>query len=110
MTQLAALRELAEKVAAGIWDWEQDYADWDSQYMPDIGTCRLAYIGSLNAAKALHEAVLPGWRARLDIGKRFRCWVISPTNVKIDEYADNPARAWLLAIIRARASELEAET
>ena len=56
---------------------------------------------SLDAALALHEALLPGWRARLDIGRRNRCWVISPDNRKLDAYATTPARAWLLAILRA---------
>ena len=73
----------------------------------------LAYFGSLDAALRLHEALLPGWeyalygpndsyhlhqaqletpamRAALDIG-------FSP----ISGEAESPARAWLLAILRA---------
>ena len=73
----------------------------------------LAYNGSLDAALRLHEALLPGWeyalygpndsyhlhqaqletpamRAALDIG-------FSP----ISGEAESPARAWLLAILRA---------
>lgn len=67
------------------------------------GWAELAYFGSLDAAKALHEAVLPGWE-----------WHLGPSNAKIYPYngsplkswsgmADTPARAWLLAIIRALA-------
>lgn len=63
--------------------------------------CLDAYIGSLDAAKDLHDAVLPNYRARIDIGKRFRCWIISPSNAKMDAYSDSPARAWLIAIIKA---------
>lgn len=59
----------------------------------------------LNAAKALHEALLPGWE-----------WILGPSNAKIYPYsgsplkswsgmADNPARAWLLATLRAYRSQ-----
>ena len=61
----------------------------------------MAVDGSLDAAKALHDAVLPGWE-----------WHLGPSNAKVYPYngnpgrswvgmADNPARAWLLAILRA---------
>lgn len=60
-----------------------------------------AFDGSLDAALRLHEALLPGWRARIDVGRRFRAWEISDQNAKIDAYAENPARAWLLSILRA---------
>lgn len=57
--------------------------------------------GSLDAALRLHEALLPGWE-----------WHLGPSNAKIYPFnrsplkswsgmADNPARAWLLAILRA---------
>ena len=58
-----------------------------------------AYTGSLDAAKRLHDAQLPGWD-----------WCVMPTGVSvysaednspIDADIDNPARAWLLAILRA---------
>lgn len=64
-------------------------------------TVCLAHEGSLDAAFALHEVLLPGWRARLDIGQRNRCWMISPGNRKLDAYSSTPARAWLLAVLRA---------
>ena len=59
--------------------------------------------GSLNDAMALHEALLPGWE-----------YLLSASNAKVFPYngtagaavkygmADNPARAWLLAILRAK--------
>lgn len=46
-------------------------------------------------------AVLGECRARIDIGRRFRAWIISPENEKIDAYSNSPARAWLIAIIKA---------
>jgi hypothetical protein len=57
--------------------------------------------GDLNAAKALHEAVLPDHRARLDVGNKYRAWIITPDNDKFDAYSTNPARAWLIAILKA---------
>jgi hypothetical protein len=59
------------------------------------------YDDDMNAVLSLLPGVLPGWRVRLDIGRRNRAWVISPENQKLDEYADIPARALLLAILSA---------
>ena len=61
--------------------------------------------GSLDAAKRLHDVLLPGWE-----------WHLGPSNAKIYPYngsplrswsgmADNAARAWLLAILRALEKE-----
>jgi hypothetical protein len=66
-----------------------------------------AYNGDLNAAKELHEAVVPEWRVTHAFG------LISGEmatfnlthNEKISTYVSaksvNPARAWLIAIIEA---------
>jgi hypothetical protein len=72
------------------------------------GVCA-AFDGSTDAALSLLASVLPGWRARIDIGRKFRAWVISEQNVKIDAYGPNPARAILLAIIRALIAQAEAK-
>ena len=76
--------------------------------------CRHAFKGSLDAAKALHEALLPGWKKNMaftefadgsgavtmfgpmpcDAGK----WDFAP---KFEARGDTQARAWLLAILRA---------
>jgi hypothetical protein len=72
----------------------------DANYGVGETVCR-AFHGSLDAAKALHDALLPGWE-----------WHLGPSNAKVYPYngsplkswggmADNPARAWLLAILRA---------
>jgi len=57
----------------------------------------LAYDGSLDAAKALHEAVLPGWGfAVTQVGANIE----GPMEAYSDD-ARTPARAWLICIIRA---------
>jgi hypothetical protein len=98
----ALIKSLA-KVEAGEWDWRIDWADWDCSSMPSINDCKNAYNGSLDAAKALHEAVLPEWHwnvskdgvARIVIPSRLRT---IPTVGRSDS---SPARAWLIAILKA---------
>lgn len=73
-------------------------------------TAYKAFGGSLDAAKALHEALLPGWKW----GRQWssHMWV-EPNDMpgRSDRFygeeidASNAARAWLLAVLRA----LEAE-
>lgn len=70
--------------------------------------CLAAYHGDLNAAKALHEALIPGAHWHLDenedrgyvAGVFFGNWH--------EGVAKTPARAWLLAILRAYAAQQEA--
>jgi hypothetical protein len=60
-----------------------------------------AYDGSLDAAKALHDAVLPGWFWSIDSED---CGVCLYTHLLDDAVLgadDNPARAWLIAILEA---------
>lgn len=71
----------------------------NGQYWPSRDVMK-AFDGSLDAAKALHEALLQGYD-----------YVLSHTNGGLtihadvggeaDAFADNPARAWLLAILKA---------
>lgn len=60
--------------------------------------------GSLDAAKALHDALLPGWDYRIETGRRDVKARVSQTHL-LSYYdpssADTPARAWILAILRA---------
>ena len=60
--------------------------------------------GSLDAAKALHEALLPGWG-----------WTVSADGASVygddpkvydGDDARSPARAWLLAILKAYRASL----
>jgi hypothetical protein len=76
-----------------------------------------AFHGSLDAAKALHDAMLPGWNVKTihqfeaghwhvaiyqPMGEAWPKWTQYPSHEAVN---DDPARAWLLAILRA----LEAE-
>ena len=60
-----------------------------------------AYAGSLDAAKRLHEAVLPGWEWRLRDAGRAWVWRTLTDQKYSDGDTDITARAWLLAILRA---------
>ena len=78
-----------------------------------ILTARDAYGGSLDAAKKLHDILLPGWGWTLNAtsgtsGKYAQdatVDVINPFRV-FGANAVTPARAWLLAILRAYRAEL----
>ena len=60
-----------------------------------------AYHGSLDAALALHEALLPGWRWDLDAACNAGVWNSCDLLPAITGEANTPARAWILAILRA---------
>lgn len=94
MNKLEALKELEGKILEDKFAWRlrQD-AD-----LPETITYG-AFEGSLDAAKALHEAVLSGCIWRLTPN---RCVIMDVHGCLASvRNADNPARAWLLAIIRA---------
>ena len=126
MTRKEALAELIAKVEAGTIP----ASDFDA-FVPVFNVtttgndAHMAYRGSLDAALALHQAVLPGWALeRLTMwpsfngecgaslwgtheekdGGRWHSFVDGRTEAK----ADNPARAWLLAILKAL-HEMETE-
>lgn len=66
-----------------------------------------AFHGSLDAAKALHEAVLPGWEYGYDGSI---AWVKMPglrTSYRHDAMNGHTARAWLIAIIKALIAQEE---
>ena len=99
---MTALKDLLATVEAGtVGQW----FNWNSGIKGHGTNARLAYNGSLDAAMALHEAVLPGWGF---------CVTQVGANVEgsVEAYYSdniNPARAWLIAIIRALiAQECEA--
>jgi hypothetical protein len=112
MDQLQALKKLAAKVEAGD--------DRFSSFLPiehekDWPLFYKAFNGSLDTAKALHEVTLPGWGwqhgNQIVTGRPSACvyrsapedadWIVHHIT------ADNTARAWLLAILRAKINELE---
>ena len=103
---MTALQELLAKVEAGE---ECDHAF--AKVYP-VGTMRSdwlhdAYSGSLDAAKALHEAVLPEWRITHAFGlisgevAKFNLTHNEKPSTYVSATANNPARAWLIAIIEA---------
>lgn len=64
-----------------------------------------AYFGSMDAALALHNALLPGWEWRLNVSNAAVYPFNAPPGVAMFYgMADNPARAWLLAILRPHAA------
>ena len=106
MTDLEALISAVE---AGL-SWPADSEQWDTIGVDGMDAAD-AYNGSLDAALRLHEALLPGWAfavASVDQdGRGLPMAIVMP-----DASADNdnhttvrsdaiPARAWLLAILKA---------
>ena len=96
--RLTALRALEGRIEEGAWT----VTHWkDFNALCDPILAHRAYHGSLDSAKELHDTVLPGWE-----------WSLGPLNARVMPYnsetgqyrdgmASNPARAWLLVIIRA---------
>lgn len=107
--RLTALKELLAKVEAGeIEGYAFEFADISGAYAQHAVQ---AYHGSLDAALALHEAVLPGW----DFAVYADSAEVSETKpgdgYDITEHygadSDTPARAWLIAILRALIAQEE---
>lgn len=113
MTDTKALEALIEMVQAGEAQPEGiAVAAFDVQpYLtPQRGQVADAYHGSLDAAKALHEALLPF----TDVDVNIRLVLCDITVYLGDDTKDwhsssmqCPARAWLLAILRAKLSETQ---
>jgi hypothetical protein len=109
MTQKQALQDLLAKIEAGeavINDFVSAFQDGFAAHSAFI-----VYGGSLDAAKALHEAVLPGWWVQ-HLGQVRGGWRVrletqgkSIPEGMFNLHMDNPARAWLVAIIKALIEE-----
>lgn len=115
MTRKEALADLIAKVEAGEERYPFSWAN-EGYNTGDLFDSRdnvnRAYNGSLDAAKDLHEAVLPGWIVH-DFSQNSRSmgWNIvlaskSGTYSTSHQggnvgFCDSPARSWLLAILRA---------
>lgn len=124
MNRIDALKELLAKVEAGTLR-DEPYGGMPmlTQFHDGMkphsisgfsdGFAMGAYDGSLDAAKALHEAVLPGWVAKPEIGgqgcgrKLWHCvledWITG--DEETGGPCGNPARAWLIAILKALIAE-----
>jgi hypothetical protein len=104
MTKLEALTELAAKVEAGEWSSRRQLATDAGFDLEAIIDAVRAYHGSLDAANALHEAVLPGWHWSMESEDKICAVYKNPMNDDGHAHLGKspiPARAWLLAIIRA---------
>lgn len=112
MERIDALKELLANVEAGeaAGKFGPIMSNWwggDSQ----IDAMR-AYNGSLDAAKALHDDVLPGWTTTHAHGHRFNwSWNLTKIENSGKRYAcaesTTPARAWLCAILKALIAQEE---
>lgn len=114
--ELLALAERAERGGdeGALWEIDEAIREW--QGFGPLPAARKGwakrYTTSLDAAKALHDAVLPGKDYRLgSFGAGENHWAVVFTGVD-GEYvecraAPTPAAAWVAAILRAKAEESE---
>lgn len=106
MNKIDAIRKLREQVEAGtVGDWGFSGGiprralgcHWEEGLA--------AYSGSLDAAKALHDALLPAWDVDLEIRLILSDATLYHPSGDYDRITsgthENPARAWLIAILRA---------
>lgn len=117
MTRKDALAELIAKLGAEVYpsqaDWFGVFPDTpDDDDYPRSMMAVQASVGYLDAAKALHESVLhERVVCELKYCKRYdalvRLWDMAKLLVEVNN-AD-PARAWLLAILRALHAQEAAE-
>ena len=116
MTRLEALKELLADIEAGNPDWCGDQC-FDEEHRYDLLE---AWRGSLDAAKALHEALLPGWpwRIRSEMDTEYVVVQAPVVCAETDEVIGPAyshlatdgkiARAWLMAILSALIAQEEA--
>ncbi len=109
--QLTALKELAEKIEAG-----EQPRDWFQCAFRDADIARFglkAATGSLDAAHALHKAVFhESVECIIDYTIRYGANVVlnfRDEDIGHGQSYDSLSRAWLLAIIKAKISELESK-
>lgn len=102
-----ALKRLIEATQSGTWDeswrWLLDNVGLiDPQRFSD------AYLGSINAAKAIHDDLLPGCRIELfGPTTQGQYGMNLPTLGQGVFLGPNPARAWLLAILHAKLAQMD---
>jgi len=96
----AALHDLLDRVEAGKYKFN----GWADQPLDrkHMGKVEDAYHGSLDAAKALHEAVLPGWYwAMRPLGFGVSVMVWRGDSDRFEGHTEEPSRCWLIAILKA---------
>lgn len=116
MTDKTALRQLIEAVESGALEPDVPHAGFEWKQVSHLLT---AYHGSLDAAKALHDALLPGLSVRItDSGPEYDHvgrWYVKLNWEHMDwqtgftaagpfgfpAQSETPARAWLISILKA---------
>lgn len=108
-----ALRRLIEAVEKGATPG----VGWTVPVFGEAGfaerqDCRKAFRGDLNAAVALHKALLPGWVWTMHGNGQAVVWPPGTADVQNagcieTDIEGKPARALLLAILRAKLKEVE---
>lgn len=104
MTRKQALMDLRDKVAAGEFDYRTYPLDKVPQ-LPNFPCFIDAYHGSLDAALALHNAVLPKWVPNI-YGHKTENWRVTlssplPPHIASSGMSDLASRAFLFAILSA---------
>ena len=103
LLRLADQVEAGEPCAGLVFDY---LGGWENCTLDGV---RDALTGSLDAAKVLHNEVLPGW----DWGfvNPQTCKLRGPDVFDVNHHwkgqCDNPAAAWVAAILRAKAASVE---
>ena len=105
---MTALQELLAKVKAGSIDPKRSipefavmFETFSTAQSPVCVSAFLAYNGSLDAAKALHEAVIDDYSFLLGFDWA-EVWLPFGSDLhKFNVANTSPARAWLIAIIKA---------
>jgi hypothetical protein len=95
------LLKLADRVEAG----EVTSEDFFMQFGVSTWMNWNEALTSLDAAKALHDAVLPGWS--WNINDDFSATLFDINSIAARGEGKNPAAAWVAAILRAKAEELK---
>lgn len=101
-----SLGKLIDEVERGDIEDQTLHAAFDVVYWASVED---AFKGSLDAAKSLHDALLPGWDWSLfvesaEVSKPFVCDGVTYSHVYYHEDV-NAARAWLICILRALEQE-----
>lgn len=113
MHDIEALDSLLEKVRAGgdlFPATEADCAFPTGQNgTRQLAKAHLAYMGSLDAAKALHEAVLPGWGWELHDNGACTVFDHEESFLYVVGNSDTPARAMLIAVLEGLKAKMQQE-
>lgn len=102
MGTMTDLDKLIAAVEAGDMWSETQYAVFGNG-TDLVNAYQAAFDGSLDAALRLHEALLPGWDYSIDNVQRVKpfVYVVDDGGPEFHAEAGTPARAFLLAILRA---------